>query len=277
MISFQADNSCGNSHYHYDIYQNYRYMPHFHQYYEVACTLEGEVVLTVNERTEIIHKGEMAFILPNQIHSFYSAVPSRIWISLFSADLVAAFAQTVQGKTTDHSVFVCSERCRGLIEDNMLVADEDPLFLKAFLYAICSEFSYATVLVEQQKPEDTIPIYRILLYISEHFRENITLKDLSLRFGYNTNYLSRFFNQVTKTNFKAFLNEYRISYAKTQLLQTEKLISVIALESGFDSIRNFNRAFYESAQTTPSGFRVFPTSSMYSSKSSSVIHLDKQR
>ena len=52
-------------------------------------------------------------------------------------------------------------------------------------------------------------------------------------------------------NFKKFLNQYRFEYAKNLIVNTDKKLSDIALESGFGSIRNFNRIYYKFSGITP--------------------------
>lgn len=59
-------------------------------------------------------------------------------------------------------------------------------------------------------------------------------------------------------NFRAFLNSYRMSEAKSALADPEKAalpILTIAMDSGFASLSSFNRAFRESENETPSAFR----------------------
>lgn len=59
-------------------------------------------------------------------------------------------------------------------------------------------------------------------------------------------------------NFNRLVNEYRIANAKTKLEdhdQNERQILAIALESGFNSIGPFNRAFKKAVGVTPRQFR----------------------
>ncbi len=59
-------------------------------------------------------------------------------------------------------------------------------------------------------------------------------------------------------NFRAFLNENRLATAKAALADPEKAatpILTIAMESGFNSLAPFNRAFKEATGDTPSAWR----------------------
>ena len=64
--------------------------------------------------------------------------------------------------------------------------------------------------------------------------------------------------QLGYRNFAAFLNEYRVSAAKTALsdpAQARRQVLQIALDLGYGSIAPFNRAFRASAGMTPTQFR----------------------
>ncbi len=59
-------------------------------------------------------------------------------------------------------------------------------------------------------------------------------------------------------NFAAFLNQYRLSEAKTALADPEQArtpILTIAMDAGYASLATFNRAFKSEEETTPSDFR----------------------
>lgn len=57
--------------------------------------LDGEMKLTIVDRDEIIlHQGEYALILSNEIHAYQTITPGvKAWIGVFSADHVAEFGK----------------------------------------------------------------------------------------------------------------------------------------------------------------------------------------
>lgn len=64
----------------------------------------------------------------------------------------------------------------------------------------------------------------------------------------------RYFKQHTRKTYLDFLNEYRISQACRLLLETDKPISQVCYESGFNNLSNFNRKFKQLKQKTPREF-----------------------
>lgn len=91
----------------------------------------------------------------------------------------------------------------------------------------------------------------IFAYVSEHFREPITLTDLEDVCGYSAHYLSRVFSEAVGINFRRFVNELRLEYARELLTATDLPVTEIAYKSGFGSIRSFNRAFGEEYHSVP--------------------------
>ena len=66
---------------------------------------------------------------------------------------------------------------------------------------------------------------------------------------------SRLFRRSTGKTYVRYMNELRIGIASRSLLQTEKTITEIAYESGFDSLSNFNALFRQLKHMTPRAYR----------------------
>ena len=96
---------------------------------------------------------------------------------------------------------------------------------------------------------------KITTYMREHYTEELKLSDMATLFGYSDAYLSRMFKKYAKINFKAYLQEIRMSYAYRELINTEKTISQIALDNGFASSRAFSREFQKKYGQLPSDLR----------------------
>ena len=59
----------------------------------------------------------------------------------------------------------------------------------------------------------------------------------------------------TGIRFIEYVNHYRVNEARFLLRYSNKTILSVALECGFDSLRNFNRVFKKIAEQTPSEYR----------------------
>ena len=95
----------------------------------------------------------------------------------------------------------------------------------------------------------------VLLYVKEHFKENINRASLAKALGYHPVYLSQCVNSIPNMNLRKLINSTRVEYAKGLLSKSDMKIIDIALECGFGGERSFYRAFYEILKLTPGEYR----------------------
>ncbi|KAB7670084.1 helix-turn-helix domain-containing protein [Bacillus sp. B1-b2] len=228
--------------------------PHFHRSLELIMVNEGELDVTIQDKTYRLQENECALILSNQIHSLQSFQENHAWIYVFSPEFVNQFYQLSKNKILLHPVFRLSPPLQELT-NTILVKNESTLFAKkGVFYLICDELLKQTVLEEEAKREDYL-LHDLLNYIQNHFTEELSLKDLAQQFGYDYSYLSRFFTKVLKVSFVEFLNGHRITLAAQLLRTTDAKITEIAEKVGYQHIRSFNRNFEKMMSVTPSNYR----------------------
>ena len=90
---------------------------------------------------------------------------------------------------------------------------------------------------------------------TNNYRDDISLVSLAEHYGYEYHYLSRQFHTLFHMNFKDFLNTYRLEHARELLLHTDMNITEISHNSGFQTMRTFNRVFLQQTGMTPTEFR----------------------
>ncbi|MCM1025578.1 MAG: AraC family transcriptional regulator [Roseburia sp.] len=98
-------------------------------------------------------------------------------------------------------------------------------------------------------------IYSITAYIHSRYTEDLSLALLSKEFYISSYYLSHQFKRVTGFTLTDYISMTRVRNAQTLLLSTDIPITEIALQSGFKSFSQFNRAFNKFLQMSPSRFR----------------------
>lgn len=96
-----------------------------------------------------------------------------------------------------------------------------------------------------------------LLFEKEHVYLNprLRLSELAMLLGTNRTYLSQYFNQNCECTFYDFVNDYRIHHAKLLLHSTDDTLETIAMNSGFNSLSTFRRAFVQREGMSPIEFR----------------------
>ncbi len=254
MIVYQGHNSGGNHNYNAFFYQDCEWYLHFHKNYELAYVVEGQVELTRSGEKHLLTAGCFALLLPHEFHAYHTPESSRVWIAVFSADYVGSFAKAVENKQAESPCFICSEPVLRFLSHSLIIEKrQDVLMLKAALYAICSEFLASVRLLPVS--QDKGFAQQTLQYLADHFQNEVTMADLAKSFGYEYHYVSRQFHRHFHMHFKQLLNIYRTEFARDQLLHTDRTVTDIAMRSGFQNSRTFNRVFLDQMGVTPTQFR----------------------
>lgn len=253
MIFHQPWNSRKNFNYNANIYADGTvWSSHFHSNYELVYLLAGQMLLTVNGAAHTLCAGELLLISPYAVHSFTVRGETRAWVGVFSDDFVAAFAGKHHG--VQFSKFRCDAATETLLREHLFIAAKPARYLlMAYLYMVCHACVEGAVPL--QSKSDPQFMQNVINYISAHFGEDISLKDLAARYNYEYHYFSAVFHDCFSMNFKSFLNIFRIERACELLREDACEITDVSRQCGFASIRNFNRVFKELIGLTPSAYR----------------------
>lgn len=252
VMIHQTSNSRGNYNFNACYYENLNLYYHFHSNYEIIYVVSGQVQAVIDNREETLPEGSFALILPNQLHSLTTMGDSAMWIWVFSEEYVYHFASRTKNLEGKISGFFCDPLVRRMAERYLIEeATEDIDMRKACFYAICSEFGRCVELRPKTKGNETL-YQQIVDYVSNRFREPVSMKGMAEEMGYDYHYISRVFHNLFHMNFRSFVNQYRINYARELLIQGELNIIDIAYESGFQSVRSFNDVYKKLTGSVPS-------------------------
>lgn len=98
-------------------------------------------------------------------------------------------------------------------------------------------------------------IRKVMSYVEEHYKENISLQDVSDLLGISKEYFCRFFKKNMGISFLQYLNEVRLSHIYQGLMDTDLPVAELMEENGFSNQKLFNRSFKELYGCTPSSVR----------------------
>jgi AraC-like DNA-binding protein len=88
-----------------------------------------------------------------------------------------------------------------------------------------------------------------------NFYQKISLKEVADLIHLTESNFCKFFKKATGKTYSNYLNELRINEACRMLVQTEKTISQISFDCGFETLSYFNRVFLEKKMMTPSSYK----------------------
>ena len=223
-------------------------VPHCHTSYELLFVTKGNIVATINGKEHIVSSGECIMILPMQIHSYNTIDNSTVKISIFSNDYIADFYNQTKDKELENPIADYD-----LMDIQTLNNSEDRFEIKSILYKYCSKLIKNGIRSAEKSSNDLST--KIVMYIQNNFKNNISLKQMAEEFGYSYNYLSAYFRTQFGCSYAEYVNSFRLEEAVRLLKRTDKSITQIAFESGFTSIRNFNDVFKKEYGISPLLFK----------------------
>ncbi|NSL86433.1 helix-turn-helix transcriptional regulator [Chitinophaga solisilvae] len=94
----------------------------------------------------------------------------------------------------------------------------------------------------------------ILKYIQENLSEPLTLESIGHTFNFSERTLTRLFRSTMDISFFQYLKLARMTKAMGYLLETDKNISEIAWDTGYNSVSAFSNTFYKLVGKRPSEF-----------------------
>ena len=98
-------------------------------------------------------------------------------------------------------------------------------------------------------------VERIAIYIAQNYRNPIKVSDIGKTVGLHPDYANAIFKKAFGKTLTEYITEERVSHAQRELLTTQKGITEIAFECGFNTISRFNAAFLKINRCTPREYR----------------------
>ena len=146
-----------------------------------------------------------------------------------------------------------------------LLAEKDPFKRLIFFLTILRELSCDKnfIILNKQNYYSTLSqndqqrINEVMGYIVENFQNPVSLKEAASVANMTTHAFCKYFKRVTRKTFIEAVNDYRVDFATRQLINTDKPVSEIGFESGFNDVSNFHKMFKRKINYSPLGYRNF--------------------
>ena len=249
------------------------YVPmHWHEEFEINFIIDGSAEFICGEERFTANKGDIVITQPNVMHSIYTD-SRQVYDTLVFGSAIFGESQEdryikkciiplIDGsmsiqthispehcyyseiKTITENIFSCA---RGdLPHLDMLMRGE---LLRLF-------WLLETDAAEGTPENETSDIIRpALTYIKEHYKEPVSIRQLSDSVHLSQSYFMNQFRRYVGFSASEYISHYRINYACKKIADSESSISEIAFDSGFRNLSNFNRHFYRIMGCTPMEYR----------------------
>lgn len=236
--------------------------PHWHEHLEILYFSDNGCVLSRDGESFDIKKGDIAVINPNEIHSFSANGPvphyfMLIWPEFFQD---VEFENILLQTHIKNDEFL--QKCILNMYDEYDKKQEGyDMQIKAYAYSLMAyllrnytkeHISEYDINLKKNKIER---ISKILNYISDHYKENITTAEIAKLSYLTESYLCRFFKKSIGKSITAYINELRIEKAAVLLLNTDESVTEIATHVGFSDLNYFSRIFKKMKGVSPKEFK----------------------
>jgi len=98
-------------------------------------------------------------------------------------------------------------------------------------------------------------VEKVVNYIEANMEQEINLENISRQVGYSKFYLNRIFMEETGFTIYKYLQSRRLTMAAEQLVKTDKPITQISYEAGYQSQQAFSLAFKQMYCYPPKVYR----------------------
>ena len=227
---------------------------HIHDVFEIEYIIRGTGTYIVDGEEYEIQDNMLFYMSPASFHSFKN-LDAEIINILFPCDICDSsslfrlfFSKKSSVYMDDTSTLVGTLLGRIVTcckNNDITIAIS---FLQCLLYELSSLVSI---------PDKRVNSYvqSAILYMTENFRNDITLNDTSNYVGIVPPYLSKLFSEEIGMSYKTYLDNLRFGYATKLLAFSNTSIADICRQSGFKDYVNFTRRFKERYDLTPTEYR----------------------
>ncbi|MFQ7574330.1 MAG: AraC family transcriptional regulator [Lachnospira sp.] len=245
---------------------------HIHPYYEIFYLVNGDCTFFINHDIYKLNKGDLVIVPEGELHK--STYPQRGFSEQYCLCfkdnnlewLKDIIGEEIVNASLKMGVISIPEKRRDYVEalmKKMLFESKEQDILSAAFIKIglielllfiirCQRFEQNVI---KEIDVDNQLMQQIATYIYNNYNQKITLEHMADKFHISKSYLSKKFKSVTGFGFKEYLVNVRIKNACTLLLDTNKSITDIAFECGFNDSNYFGDAFRHVKGMSPNKYR----------------------
>ncbi len=240
--------------------------PHWHNSLEIVYMLEGSITVTFENKKVTVLPEEFIIINSRNVHGFTSRKNRALVLQIPSAVFekyvrnIDLYYFNVDMNPIDEIEIKRLNKLKKIFNDMYEVYDIQPegylLKFNSLLYDMLFILihSYSSKLALKQIKRDNKYLERlkeITTFLHSYHDEQITIQQLAERFGYNLDYISRFFKKYMGLTVIDYLYEIRINYIYKDLIDTDLNINEIFENHGCSNYRVAMKFFKKRYGCTP--------------------------
>ena len=244
---------------------------HYHPEFELTYIVKGNGYRIVGNSYEPFNDGDLVLLGSNLPHTWSGKadgdVNSDAIVIQFSSEFISSFLEFNESILIKN-MLESSLRGINFEPDEQLVTKIIEITETNGVDRILKLISILDILSKKQikliapntfhnvvSKKSEVRINKVCLFIQNNFQNKIYLKEVADLIYLTESNFCKFFKKATGKTYSDYVNEIRINEASRLLIQSDKTISQISFECGFETLSYFNRVFLNKKGITPSVYR----------------------
>lgn len=230
--------------------------PQGHEQHLILMTVDGCGIMRIGKEEHRLTAGTVALI-PRHMASSYRTADNEWWEFYWihpTAEVSARFLDTIAKNK------IYCKKCSSMQPYKEQMEE---------LFSLCGEYAFDTTLQLSRKVSELLHLcaadlraevekppfsQRAILYIEQHFREDITVEDIAQALFVSSAHLIRIFKKEVGCTPHRYLIRHRLMFAIPLLKYSHLSVKEIALSLGFSSASHFISSFRKEYGCTPTQY-----------------------
>ncbi len=234
---------------------------HFHNLYEIYYLCEGTMRYIIDDEFFEVSKNDVVLVPKGVIHntSYGNDGTKRLLINfsekyVSSPDLFSAFRKKVIN-LSERDGFEVESIFKKIEAEQERNDSYSELLIIQYISELLVLFSRSDIKNAETKLDGYSQIMQAAVkYINMNYANEISLSELSLKFGLSKSFFSRKFKEITGFGISEYITLVRIKNAERMLSEKKISITDVAFACGFNDCSYFSATFKKLMGITPHKF-----------------------
>lgn len=248
---------------------------HWHTEFEFVYVETGTVYFGISDKQFALSEGQGVFINSKILHRYFSQgnaiVPNFVLMPYFIAAqdslIYQKYVLPIMASPMDYQIFSqdipWQAQALSLMREMMAAQENasDVELVNSYLIQKIWHILYQNTDVEHMGKKENYSassqarLQLMMQYIHQKFAYNISLSDIADQAKVSKSTALNLFQRYLGISPVTYLINYRLQEAAKLLASTEKKVTVISKDTGFDSVDYFCKAFKKYYKLTPTEYR----------------------
>lgn len=248
---------------------------HWHTEFEFVYVETGTVYFEISDKQFALSEGQGVFINSKILHRYFSQgkaiVPNFVLMPYFIAAqdslIYQKYVLPIMASPMDYQIFSSDipwqAQALSLMREMMAAQEKasDVELVSSYLIQKIWHILYQNTDVEHMGKKENYSassqarLQLMMQYIHQKFAYNISLSDIADQAKVSKSTALNLFQRYLGISPVTYLINYRLQEAAKLLASTEKKVTVISKDTGFDNVDYFCKAFKKYYKLTPTEYR----------------------